>query len=226
MLIIRYLKHSLVFPDHKELRMEFVKVRPPLFYICLVVLALLVISADYGACQTNAEGENSTDEAEAEVVDKGGQKADSEQTFQFDFVAAEVFEYKGLVEVRSLGSSIEVELIYATTENFTGQVLYNIQACLLRRSTAEKLAKANAEFAQDGYRLKVWDAYRPRSAQEIMWNVESNDIYVADPAVGSNHTRGASVDVTLVDELGNELPMPTGFDDFTEKASRYYPDIP
>jgi len=85
---------------------------------------------------------------------------------------------------------------------------------------------ANAEFAEEGYRLKIWDAYRPKSAQQVMWEHGPDGVYVADPAVGSNHNRGASVDVTLVDQNGREVEMPTGFDDFTEEASRNYPDMP
>ncbi len=136
-----------------------------------------------------------------------------------------VFEMNGLVEVRTIDPTIVVDLIYATDQNFTKQVLYNLEVCLLRKGTAEKLAAANAEFALNGYRLKVWDAYRPREAQEKMWKKESNRIYVADPSVGSNHTRGAAVDVTLVDRNGNELEMPTGFDVFDESASRSYTDM-
>jgi zinc D-Ala-D-Ala dipeptidase len=138
------------------------------------------------------------------------------------FHSNNIFEMSGLVEVRSLDPTIVVDLIYATDQNFTNQVLYKLEVCLLRRGTAEKLASANAEFALNGYRIKVWDAFRPREAQEIMWKEESNRIYVADPKVGSNHTRGASVDVTLVYRSGNELEMPTGFDVFNETASRSY----
>ncbi len=143
-----------------------------------------------------------------------------------DLIRNEPFEYKGLVEVRDIDSTIIVDLKYATPDNFTGEVLYQLEVCLLLESTAEKLAAANAEFAEDGYRLKVWDAFRPKSAQHIMWEFSPDGVYVADPAVGSNHNRGTSVDVTLVDQSGQEILMPTGFDDFTEKAGRAYPDMP
>lgn len=136
------------------------------------------------------------------------------------------FEYEGLVEIREMDSTIEVDLKYATPDNFTGEVLYQLEVCLLLKPTAEKLVAANAEFAEEGYRLKIWDAYRPKSAQHVMWEHSPDGVYVADPAVGSNHNRGASVDVTLVDQNGREVEMPTGFDDFTEEASRNYPDMP
>ena len=138
----------------------------------------------------------------------------------------EPFEYEGLVEIREIDSTIEVDLKYAKPDNFTGEVLYQLEVCLLLKPTAEKLVAANAEFAEEGYRLKIWDAYRPKSAQQVMWEHSPDGVYVADPAVGSNHNRGASVDVTLVDQNGRELEMPTGFDEFTEEASRNYPDMP
>ncbi len=75
-----------------------------------------------------------------------------------------IFQLQGLVEVRAVDSTIVVDLIYATEENFTGQVLYNIEICLLQKKTAEKLAAVNAEVAAKGYRIKVWDAFRPKSA--------------------------------------------------------------
>jgi zinc D-Ala-D-Ala dipeptidase len=137
----------------------------------------------------------------------------------------EVFQLCGLVEVRDIDSTIVVDLIYATDQNFTDQVLYNLEVCLLRRGTAEKLAEVNAEVAAKGYRIKVWDAFRPKSAQELMWEHTPDKKYVADPKEGSNHNRGASVDVTLVDQYGNELEMPTGFDVFNETASRSYPGM-
>ncbi len=138
----------------------------------------------------------------------------------------EVFELQGLVEVRDLDPDLEVELKYATEDNFTGRRLYPVEVCLLRRETAEKLAAANAEFVAGGYRLKIWDAYRPLSVQEVLWEHKPDPVYVADPETGSNHNRGAAVDVTLVDEEGREIKMPTGFDVFTEEASRSYPDMP
>ncbi len=138
----------------------------------------------------------------------------------------ELFVYKDLVNVSDLDPTIVVELRYATENNFTQQKLYPFELCLLRKSTAEKLAAVQAEVREDGYRLKIWDAYRPMGVQEKLWEVVSDPIYVANPALGSNHNRGAAVDITLVDEDGEELIMPTGFDDFSEQASRNYPNIP
>lgn len=77
-----------------------------------------------------------------------------------------------------------------------------------------------------GLGLKVFDGYRPWSVQKKMWAVYPQPDYVADPAKGSRHNRGAAVDLTLIKLDGTELQMPTGFDDFTDKAHRDYMDLP
>lgn len=127
-----------------------------------------------------------------------------------------------LVELKDLDDSFMIDLRYATEDNFTGKKIYSQAKCLLVRGTAEKLIAANREFAEMGYRLKIWDAYRPPSAQRALWEAVPDPAYVANPEKGSIHTKGAAVDVTLVDAEGNELPMPTGFDDFSEKAAIDY----
>ena len=115
------------------------------------------------------------------------------------------------------------ELKYATADNFTGQVIYSFQDAYLRYGTVKKLMAAAEEFAQMGYYLKIWDGFRPISAQFVLWEVYPDSTYVANPNKGfSNHSRGNAVDVTLVDEQGQELPMPTAFDDFSPLADRNY----
>ncbi|OQA14816.1 MAG: D-alanyl-D-alanine dipeptidase [bacterium ADurb.Bin363] len=91
---------------------------------------------------------------------------------------------------------------------------------------AKKLLKVQKKLKKIGLGLKIWDAYRPLSVQYKFWELVPDLRYVADPKVGSNHNRGAAVDVTLVDSKGKELPMPTEFDDFTEKAGRNYNKLP
>ena len=136
---------------------------------------------------------------------------------------SELFVYQGLVRVLDIDASLVIDLRYATEDNFTGQRVYPDAAqALLSLETALKLKKANERFEKDGYRIKIWDGYRPKSVQEIFWDLVPDPRYVADPAKGSSHNRGASVDVTLIDSLGKELEMPTAYDDFSEKASRDY----
>jgi D-alanyl-D-alanine dipeptidase len=130
-----------------------------------------------------------------------------------------------LVDITKLDSTIVVELKYATKDNFLGDTLYSANICLLRRAVAERLVKVQQSLRQIGFGLKIWDGYRPLSVQKKMWEKMPDPSYVANPQRGSNHNRGAAVDVTLVDLKGNELEMPTGFDDFSQKARSNYPNV-
>lgn len=128
---------------------------------------------------------------------------------------------KNLVNISRLSQDFEIEMKYASKNNFTGQKIYPVPLCCMQIGTARKLIKANSELMQKGYRIKVWDAYRPFSAQKLMWDIEPNGDFVANPNKGGSiHNCGFAVDVTLVDITGRELEMPSEFDDFSEKASR------
>lgn len=125
------------------------------------------------------------------------------------------------VNVADYINDIEVELRYSTENNFTGRIIYGFKSAYLRYGTVEKLAEVQAELKKLGYRLKIWDAFRPVSAQFKLWEVYPDATFVANPLVGfSDHSRGNTVDVTIVDEKGVEAVMPTEFDDFSEKAMR------
>ena len=129
-----------------------------------------------------------------------------------------------MVEVTKVCPSIFYELRYATTRNFTGRQIYPHGArCLLRKSVALRLKRVQEDLRRQGLGLKIWDAYRPAWAHEILWKSAPNPEYVAAPSSGGSwHTWGASVDVTLVDLKGRELRMPTDFDDFTAAAKSDY----
>lgn len=131
-----------------------------------------------------------------------------------------------LVNITSVNPRIITDIRYATSNNFTGQVLYSHALCFLRKEVALKLSRIHDKFEQQGLGIKVFDGYRPRSVQYILWDLVSDRRFIADPKVGSKHNRGAAVDVTLVDSKGNELIMPTPFDDFTEKAFSDCMDLP
>ncbi|MBV7272094.1 M15 family metallopeptidase [Clostridium sp. PL3] len=137
-----------------------------------------------------------------------------------------IIEVNGLVRLKDLDDTISIELRYASENNFTGKKIYPIDICVLRRTTAEKLVKVNEEVKKKGYRIKVWDAYRPVYVQQLFWNVLPDDRFVANPAkTGSKHSYGAAVDVTLITNNGEELKMPSSFDDFSIKARRDNPNI-
>jgi D-alanyl-D-alanine dipeptidase len=129
------------------------------------------------------------------------------------------------VDIKSVESSIVVDLRYASSNNVAHRPLYPPGTpALVRASVARRLAVAQNYLRAKGYGLKIWDAYRTQSAQEKLWATTHNRSFVADPKEGrgSMHIRGVAVDATLVDAAGNEIPMPTDFDSFTPAAVLQY----
>ncbi len=116
------------------------------------------------------------------------------------------FEASGMID----------RMAYADTANFMHTKIYPCARCFLRPEVAEALDKAN-EIAKDkGFKLVLYDCYRPYSFQKVMYDIVNDPQYVAPPGKGSNHNRGAAVDITLADENGVLLDMGGAFDDFTE----------
>jgi D-alanyl-D-alanine dipeptidase len=123
-----------------------------------------------------------------------------------------------LVDVAPLLPRAVLDVRYATAANFTGKVLYPSARCLLRREVAARLVRAAARLERQGYRLRLYDCYRPLSVQREMWKAFPRPGFVADPRQGSLHNRGAAVDVGLSAPDGAELRMPTPYDAFDPKA--------
>jgi len=132
----------------------------------------------------------------------------------------------GFTNVQALDPSIIVDLRYATTDNFTHQVIYDFATAIARTGTAKKLAKASELLRSQGYRLKVWDAYRPVSAQERLYDVYPDPSFVAKPNPNFSHQKGVTFDVTLCDASGRELEMQTEFDDISVAAHREFTRTP
>ena len=106
------------------------------------------------------------------------------------------------------------------------KVLYPAARAYLRRPAAAALRNVQRELAGENLALKVWDAYRPYRVTVEMWEAIRDPDYVADPAKGSRHNRGAAVDVTLVDlRTGAELAMPTAYDDFSKRAAHDFSEL-
>jgi len=127
---------------------------------------------------------------------------------------------EALVEIRTLSPHVRLDIRYATESNFTKHVVYPVARCYLVRPVAEALAAVQTELEKDGLGLQVFDCYRPTSVQRRFWALVPDARYVANPQKGSRHNRGAAVDLTLVDAHGQPLPMPSEFDDFSERAHR------
>jgi len=123
-----------------------------------------------------------------------------------------------LVEIASGRSGVQLDLAYARADNVTGKPIYAQARCYLHRAAAALLDRAADLARPHGLRLKIFDAYRPTEAQWVLWNAFPNPEFVADPRRGSPHSRGAAVDLTLIDAAGRELQMGTPFDDFTSAS--------
>ena len=129
------------------------------------------------------------------------------------------------VKVKTYIPDIVIDLRYSTENNFTNQKIYDFSDVWLRYGTVKKLILVQEELKQRGLCLKIWDGFRPPSAQFRLWEVCPDPTYVANPNNGfSSHSRGNTVDITLVYADGAEVVMPTGFDDFTKLADRDYSD--
>ncbi len=128
-----------------------------------------------------------------------------------------------LVEIQKINPSIKLDIRYATANNFTGKIIYPSARCFIEEEVAKALDAVQKELNLMGYGLKIFDGYRPLSVQKIFWNIYPDEKYVANPAKGSKHNRGTAVDLTLIDiKTGQELKMPSKFDEFSSQANRDY----
>ena len=124
----------------------------------------------------------------------------------------------GFSDVPALDPSIKLDIRYATADNFTKSKIYDCPRCLLRPEAAKALVKAHKNLQKKGLGLKMFDCYRPRPYQQRLWDKVPNPDYVTPPAKGSMHSRGAAVDLTIVDKAGKELDMGTPYDFFGKEA--------
>jgi D-alanyl-D-alanine dipeptidase len=130
------------------------------------------------------------------------------------------------VNLKAYSNDFVYDLKYASNDNFLKSKVYDCAECYLRLKTVEALISANKKFMKLGYKIKLFDCYRPLDIQKKMWKIVSNPDYVANPIKGSIHNRGGAVDLTLVDEFGNQLDMGTGFDFFGQEAGHNYKNLP
>jgi D-alanyl-D-alanine dipeptidase len=126
------------------------------------------------------------------------------------------------VNLKEFSNDFVYEMKYATEDNFLKSKVYDCAECFMRFKTAKALIRANSKLMKLGYKIKLYDCYRPLDVQKRMWAIVSNPNYVANPSRGSIHNRGGAVDITLVDKTGKELDMGTPFDFFGPEASHNY----
>jgi D-alanyl-D-alanine dipeptidase len=133
-----------------------------------------------------------------------------------------------MVDLKRMIPSLVLDLRYAGTNNFMKERLYPpVTTTWLRKTAADSLAKIQKQLLKMGLGLKIFDAYRPYSVTQKMWEPVKDDRYAADPKKGSGHNRGIAVDLTIINlKNGKELNMGTGFDNFTDSAHHAFTNLP
>lgn len=120
----------------------------------------------------------------------------------------------------------DIDIRYATTNNFTKKKIYDCGRCFLRPEAADKIREIREELKEKyGYGIKLFDCFRPRPYQQRLWDIVPDPDYVTPPQKGSMHSRGLAVDLTLTDENGEELDMGTPFDFFGKEAHHAYQQL-
>jgi zinc D-Ala-D-Ala dipeptidase len=130
-----------------------------------------------------------------------------------------------MTELTSLDNTIKLDIRYATPDNFVGRTVYPEARAFLQSPAAEGVVRVHQKLKEDGLGLVIYDGYRPWTITKLFWEVVpiEHRIYVADPSKGSKHNRGCAVDLGVFNlETGEAIPMPSGFDEFTERASPNY----
>lgn len=142
----------------------------------------------------------------------------------FLFISITLFQevalgQQSMINVSEFPTEFEYEIRYATTENFMHEKLYDCAVCLLQPNVAQALVNANDYFCELGFRIKIYDCYRPSEVQKRMWQKLPNPTYIANPYEGGSiHNRGAAVDITLVTLEGCDVEMGSDYDYFGKEA--------
>mgnify|MGYP002854125622 CR=1 FL=1 len=145
---------------------------------------------------------------------------------------ARSLEARGYVNVQDADPTIQVSLMYARPDNFCGEVLYgDLREAYLHPEAAEALKKAQQYLKQHHpeLSLKVYDAARPMSIQQKMWDkVKDTDhsFYVSNPANGGGlHNYGLAVDISICTQNGDTLPMGSKVDHMSSLSHIDHEDL-
>ena len=135
---------------------------------------------------------------------------------------------KAMLDLKKEIPLMQFDLKYASENNFMHTPLYpSVTTTYLRKPAVDALIKVQKALNKKGLGLKIFDAYRPYSVTEKMWEPVKDDRYAADPKKGSGHNRGVAVDLTLINLKNNqELDMGTGFDNFSDTAHIGFRNLP
>lgn len=136
------------------------------------------------------------------------------------------FKDADMVDITWFSDQFIIDIRYASKDNFLDTILYPCAKCLLRYEVVKALLRAQSEFDSLGFKIKLYDCYRPHSVQKIMWKKMPVVGLVADPSTGSRHNRGTAIDLTITDQKGNEIDMGTKHDDLSKMSRTFYKDLP
>ncbi|TDR31267.1 M15 family metallopeptidase [Hydromonas duriensis] len=125
---------------------------------------------------------------------------------------------------QAAAANLTFDIKYASTDNFTGQMVYPQARCFIMKEAAQALLNVAVDLKPHGYGLRIFDAYRPWYVTAYFWeHYPDSHLYLADPAEGSRHNRGCAVDLSLYDlKTGQEIEMPSAYDEFNEKSHLNY----
>lgn len=123
-----------------------------------------------------------------------------------------------LMQIDEKTYNVKLDVKYATKDNFTQKVLYKTPTVYLHKDAAKSLKVASEVAGKLGYKIKIFDGFRPIDIQQTMWNLVKDPQYVSNPAGPCYHCRATTLDLTLIDASGKELDMGTEFDSFTTKS--------
>jgi len=183
-----------------------------LFVSCAILLCLLFTTA----CGLQNDSIDDNDGYDGKVWGK----------LAIEYVPVVQVSDDAMVNIADWIPSAYIDLMYATNDNFTGEVIYDFTSAYLRYGTVKKLIEVQKKLNHQGYSLKFCDAFRPVSAQFKLWEIVPDPNFVADPYHGySTHSRGNTVDITLVTTAGDPVEMPTEVDTFSPLADRDYSDV-
>lgn len=130
-----------------------------------------------------------------------------------------------LIELIKLEPTIKLDIRYATDDNFVGRKVYPEARAFLQKPAAKAVVRVHKKLKKQGLGLVIFDGYRPWAITKLFWEVTPEDKrkFVANPEKGSKHNRGCAVDLSIFDlKTGALLPMPSAYDEFTERASPNY----
>ena len=130
-----------------------------------------------------------------------------------------------LIELITLDDTIKLDIRYATENNFMEKRVYPEARVFMQKPAAEAIVRVHNKLKKQGLGLVIYDGYRPWTITKLFWDTVQPEHrkFVADPTKGSKHNRGCAVDLGIFDlTTGLAIPMPSAFDEFTERASPNY----